>query len=384
MIEKPLKPTAPIFTRIVAAAIDLLIVVLVSIVGSFLIYRGAIQSNVTLKSNIEDQTTHVDSSHLAKVLNGGYYSYESSEYFEKNENDQYNIIEALSYFYLNYLTNNNLAEGDVGSFDFDKEIDVDGVKILQKDYYTVSWFNENVLGLPKEGQTSEIDYFMYQKDGENNDYTKIGTVNEKYISKIETAGEVTYKVEMSKEMEAYVTNEYKAAIEVLYGQGFFKEWTKNLELASGLITLITRLVMVLIVYIMIPMLLRDGKTLGKLMFKISLSGYDDAPIKKWQILPRAIFFIALPVVMYFVTNSYINMAIIALLLVASISIMAASKRKTALHDLIARTVVIDDYYKKKMAEQKELEELAKSESILEDEESPISEEPEDSEKTEKE
>lgn len=384
MLDKPLKPTAPIFTRIVAAAIDLLIVVLTSIVGSFLIYRGAIQTNGNLKESIENQTAHVDSSHLAKNVSGSYYSYESTEYFDQDEAGNYTIINVLSYFYINYLTNNNLDEGDVGSLDYNKEIDADGVKVIQKDYYTISWFNENVLSLPKPGETSEVDYFAYQKDGENNDYTKIGTVNEKYISKIETAGEVTYKVEMSKEMETYVTGQYKKAIDVLYSQKFFKEWTNKLELTSALITLFTRLFMVLTVYILLPLLLRDGKTLGKLLFKISLSRFDDSPIKKWQVLPRALFFILIPVVMFFVTNSYINMGIFAVLLVASVATMAATKRKTALHDLIARTVVIDDYYKKKMAEQQELDELAESEPILEDEEEPIFKDSDDSEKIEKE
>ncbi|MBO4666904.1 MAG: RDD family protein, partial [Bacilli bacterium] len=371
--DKPLKPTAPVFTRIVAAAIDTLIVVLVSVVGSFLIYRGLIQINPTLKENIDNQTTHVVSSHLAKEVNNSYYSYGTDEYFEQTDDGGYKIIDALSYFYLNYMTNNNLNEGDVGSLEFDKEIDVNGVKVLQKDYYTISWFNENILNLPKEGETASNDYFVYQKDGDNTDYTKVGTVNEKYISKIENNGEITYKVDAPNEMVTFTTNKYKGAIDALYKQQFFKVWTDKLELTSSLITLFTRLFMVGIIFILIPMLLKDGKTLGKLLFKISLTGIDDKPLKKWQILPRALFFVLLPVIMFFVTNSYINIGIIIILLVGSICAMALTKRKTALHDLIARTEVVDDYYKKKIAEQKELEELASEEPILEDEETPSGE-----------
>lgn len=371
MQEAPLKPTAPTFTRIVAAAIDALIVVLVSLVGSFFIYRGLIQINPTLKGDIENETTHVVSSHLAKVENSNYQSYSTSEYFTQSESGDYIIIEALSYFYLNYMTNTNISDGDVGSLEFDKEIEIDGAKVIQKDYYTVSWFNENILMLPKEGETSDIDYFVYQKDGENNDYSKVGTVNDKYVKP--ASGETPASVDAPEGMTTLMTTKYKDAINALYGQKSFIVWTTHLELASSLTTLFSRLFMVFIVFILLPLLLRDGKTLGKLLFKISLSGIDDKPFKKWQILPRSLFYVLIPVEMFFVTNSYINIGVIIILLIASICAMALTKRKTALHDLIAQTVVVDDYYKRKLQEQKELEELAAEQPILEDEEIPTEE-----------
>ena len=363
-MDKPSKPTASVFTRIVAAAIDAFIVIITSVVGSFFIYRGALSTNKTLKENVQNQTAHVESSHLAKSTDGNYYSYTSDDYYSQDEEGNYTIIKALSYFYLNYLTNSNIDEGEVGSLDFNQEVEPG---IVQKDYYTVSWFNENILKLPKAGETSDVDYFVYQKDGENDDYTKVGTVNPTYIAKVEKDGETTYKVEMSKEMETFTYNAYKEAINILYGQKFFKAWTNSIDLASSLITLFSRLFMVLIMFVLLPLVLKDGKTLGKLLFKMSLSKKDDTPIKKWQVLPRAAFFILIPVAMFFITNAYINIGIIMVLLIASISTMALTKKKTALHDLIAGTIVVDDYYKKKLQEQKELEESMTAEPPLEEE-----------------
>ena len=378
-IDKPSKPTASVFTRIVATAIDAFIVVLLSVIGSFFIYRGVLSTNGTLRSYVENQNAHVESSHLAKSTDGSYYSYSSSDYYEQDDDGNYAIIKALSYFYLNYLTNSNLEEGDVGSLNFNEEVEPG---IAQKDYYTVSWFNENVLKLPKPGETSDVDYFVYQKDGENNDYSKVGTVNEeKYVATIEQDGQTTKKVEMSKEMETFTYEAYKKAIDILYGQQFFKNWNNTLELTSSLITLGSRLFMVLIMFVLLPILLKDGKTLGKLLLKVSLMNKNDESIKKWQVPLRALFYILIPVIMFFVTNAYINIGIILVLLIASIAVMALSKKKTALHDLVAGTIVVDDYYKKKLKEQEEAEKLIKEELPLEeDEEVVASEETVESEK----
>ena len=100
-LDAPLKPTAPVFTRIIAAAVDLTIVFLLSLLASFFIYRGAMSTNKTLIDSYENQYLHLYSTHLAKEIDDSLYSYPASEYYEKNEEGEYNIIAALSYFYLN-------------------------------------------------------------------------------------------------------------------------------------------------------------------------------------------------------------------------------------------------------------------------------------------
>ena len=334
------------FSRIVAFAIDFSLVVFLSYFSSRLIYTGFQNSNTELSVAVQGESKHIVSSHLAqKDSSGSYISYAETEYFDITETG-FKIIDSLSYFYLVYLAGDTskAINGDVVSPNADVEMDVGGVKTTPRNLYTVSWFNENVLSLPKEGESPKYDYFEYYKTaGDEIDYSRVGKVNAKYI-KAEVVDETEkIYVDAPAEMTSYAYHQYKKAIDNLFDQNYMVEFNKTKTSTNQLITLLSREFFVLVFFVLIPLLTKHGKTLGKLLFRLKLVNFEGEDIKKWQVLPRSLTFIAIPLLLYLVTNFYIQLGIISGIIVVSIVLFVIDKQnKRALHDYIARTVVSDD------------------------------------------
>ena len=338
---------ANLVSRIIAAAVDFGLAALLSVFCSSLGYMIAQKNNPELNTSITLETKHVHSSHLvSKNSSGNYVSFVESQYFEKTSSGGYQIIDSLAYYYVVYLAgdSNKAVEGELVSPVAEVETVIDGVTTTPKDYYSVQWFNENVLGLPKAGEEATNDYFEYKKNELNEiDYSSIGTVAEKYLTTETIDGEEITSVTPSKEMITFVYNAYKKAATNLYDQTYMKGYVATQENMSKIISLITRLIFYFIMFELMPLLLKNGKTLGKLMVKISLANFDGDPIKKWQVLPRGLIILLLPIFMYFVPNLFIQIGVIGALLLISIIMLIINKNtKLVLHDYIARTVVVDD------------------------------------------
>ena len=340
-IEKEKIAFASTLTRILAFLIDTCLVIFLSVFGSALAARIAQNVPGKVKDNIDLETLNVSSSHLVTKSNNRYLSYTSNQYFEKTEKG-YLIIDSLSYFYTVYLAGDETraSNGDIVAVNANEEVVIDGQTIIPKNYYTVDWFNTNVLGLPKEGQEAKYDYFVYQKNGENNDYSLVGTVNPKYIEED--------KVNASKEMINYVYEAYKKAATTFYDQSFIKDITNYITNFNNLITLLSRLFFIIVFFEILPLCLVRGKTLGKLLMRLSLVRFDGEPIKRWQVIPRGLIILAIPVVIYFIPNIYIQIVAVLALVIPSIVLYFVNKEtRLVLHDYIAQTVVSEDPERKK-------------------------------------
>ena len=327
---------ASFLTRFVAAIIDFGLVIVLSVFSSMLIYYAASNSNGKLKNSLAEQNLNISSSHLAKQSSNQYVTYTSDEYFKKTETG-YQIIDSLSYFYTVYLAGNTekASTGDVVSVNADQEMDVNGEKVTPRNYYSIAWFNQNVLELPLEGQTAKYDYFIYQKNGEENDYTKVGTVNPNYIKDGE--------VEASKEMTNFIYDKYKEAVNVLYGQSNMVKYSNYVESINSLISFITRMVFVLVFFEILPLCLKRGKSLGKLLMKLSLVKPDGEDIYRWQVIPRGLLVLAIPLILFLIQNIFIQIGMIAVLFFASMILYLVKKdSRMVLHDLIEQTVVVED------------------------------------------
>ena len=165
-------------SRIGAAALDLAIYILLSLI-IFTIAGVIVGKSGTSYSNANALIDeHIRYSKLAKEdEKNGYVAYSDNEMLTLVEEKRSLIIDSVSYFYCSYLTGNNIQEGLKASLDTDKEIKINGNYYLPENYYTVSFFNEEILGLPKPGEIGHSDYFLYQKNGEES-----LVVREKYLS----------------------------------------------------------------------------------------------------------------------------------------------------------------------------------------------------------
>ena len=336
---------ASLLSRFVAAAIDFGLVVILSIFSSMIVYSIVQNSKTKLADTLELETQNISSSHLGKLDKGQYKSYTSDEYFAKTENG-YQIIDSLSYFYTIYLAGDEAkaSTGDIVAINAKDNMTIDGVTTTPSEYYTVDWFNVNILGLPKGEQVAKYDYFVYQKNGDENDYTKMGTINEKYIT--ETDGAIS--VNASDEMIEYTYNTYKAAVTLFYAQDYMVGYQNYVDSVNNLIVFICRISFAFIIFEILPLSLVRGKTLGKLLMRMSLVRPNNDSIARWQVIPRGLLILAVPVVLYLIKNLGIQIAIIGVLLVVSIVLFFVNKNsRMVLHDLISQTVVIEDPEKPK-------------------------------------
>ncbi len=331
---------ASLLSRFVAFAIDFGLVIILSIFSSMIVYSILQSSKTQLADTLALENQNISSSHLGKLEKKKYVSYTSDSYFEKTENG-YQIIDALSYFYTIYLAGDEAkaSTGDIVSINAHEEMVVDGVTTTPSEYYTVDWFNVNVLGLPKGEQVAKVDYFAYQKNGEEIDYSKVGTVNEKYITEVDGVLTVT----ASDEMINYTYDVYKVAAKLFYAQDFMVEYQNYIDNLNALVTFICRISFAFIFFEILPLSLVRGKTLGKLLMRMSLVRPNNDPISRWQVIPRGLLVLAIPVVLYLIKNLIVQIAIIGVLLVISIVLYFVNKNsRMVLHDLISQTVVIED------------------------------------------
>lgn len=90
----------------------------------------------------------------------------------------------------------------------------------------------------------------------------------------------------------------------------------------------------LLVYFLPSMISKKGQTVGKLIFKLSVTNQEGFQVKKSQIAVRFLAFAVINVVLGLVT--------IMIIPLVSFAFMCISKRNSALHDYCAVTRVVDD------------------------------------------
>ena len=327
-------PRAKAFTRLAAAVMDFGFFLIVGIGLQFLASYVLTQKGTPYANAYSVQYDHVAAAELSKhEENRGYISFESEDYYQE-EDGNYKIINHLAYYYLSYLTGESLKENYICSLD--KDVPIEGV--AKKDYYTVKWFNENILALGSDG--SDSDYFTYQKDGESIDYSKIGTLKDDYVLTSEKDGVVSKYVIQDSGLYNHTKEIYNNAIKHFYNQSFIKKATSTMNLINSFILLGTCLISLIIFYIIIPLFSEFGLTLGKRFLSLIVVNDQGFAIKKLQIFLRCIPLLAAIIFISFINNLYISFIFGGVLVLASLSFMIFTRNNQAIHDFIARTVVM--------------------------------------------
>ena len=346
MLEKNIKPidqyqVPSMVVRLGAAALDLALYILLSFLlltlGGLIVGReGTSFSNAN--ATISD---HIVYSKLAKTdEKNGYVAYQNNELLSLDNDNHSFILNNVAYFYCHYLTGEEIEDGLQASLDIDKQIKTKEGSFLPKDYYTITYINETILGLPKEGEIGHSKYFVYeQKDGEN-DYTKIGTFKEEFFEATVVDGKDAKRLKNTSEILEVINDIYHDAIKVFYNQQSIKKAQKVVDNTNAILMLISTLPCFAIFYLLLPLISPFGQTLGKRILSLGVVTEKGYLIKKWNLLLRIVPILGTTICICLVNSLYWQLLIPLFLLLISMGILVFNPRRRALHDLMAGTSVI--------------------------------------------
>jgi len=228
--------------------------------------------------------------------------------YYKSDSDNEEFKDALAYFYLVYVPSTYEEE---------------------KDKFTVSWFNETVLDV--EGGGAE--YFTYVKVGEVDDKNQVAVFKDEAIE-----NEALKKSANNYLQTAWITANYN-----LNHIPSFRKLNNEYSFFVSLGFVISSLISTTLTYVVIPIILKGGKTVGKKVFGLGLADGDGYVLRNPQLLMRVmpidVLILALLIPIW---NSMLTIFIVVLVIfLISFTLVMASPKKSALHDFTARTIVID-------------------------------------------
>ena len=346
MLDKNIKPidqyqSPSMVARIGAAVLDLAMYIILSFLiltvgGLFIGKEGTSFSNAN--NLISEQIKY---SKLAREdEKNGYVAYTGNELLALDDNEDSLVITNVSYFYCAYLTGLNVDSGLQASIDVNEQIKADNGYYTAKDYYTVEYFNQKILNLPKKDEISHSTYFEYRQNGEENDYTKIGTVKREYIEEINTDSGKVKRLKNDTDLSKTINDIYTAAIKVFYNQKSIKSANETIKTTNTVLMLISTLPPFAIFYLLFPLISPFGQTLSKRLLSIGVTDDKGYLAKKWRIALRALPILAVTIYICLVNSLYYQLLVALLLLLISMGIFVFTPRRRALHDIMAATTVI--------------------------------------------
>jgi len=346
MLEKNIKPidqyqSPKLLLRFGAAALDLAIFILLSFLILTLGGLFAGKTGTPFANANETISEQIKYSKLAKDDDkNGYVTYSGDELLALNDKDESLIINNVSYFYCSYLTGLNVENGSQASIDVNAQIKADNGSYLAKDYYTVSYFNEKILKLPKEGEINESIFFTYQQTDGQDDYTKIGIIKADYIEEINSGSTTIKRLKNDTELIKKIDEIYKDAIKVFYNQKSIKMANETINQTNMLLMFISTIPTFVVFYLLIPLLSPFGQTLSKRFLSLGVTDDKGYLAKKWRIALRSLPMLGVIIYICLVSSLYYQLLVAVLLLLISIGILVFTPRRRALHDIMAGTAVI--------------------------------------------
>ena len=346
MLDKNIKPidqyqSPSMLARIGAAVLDLAMYIVLSFLiltvgGLFIGKEGTSFTNAN--NLISEQIKY---SKLAREdEKNGFVAFSGNELLELDANEDSLVITNVAYFYCAYLTGINVESGLQASIDVNEQIKADNGYYLAKDYYTVEYFNQKILNLPKKDEISHSAYFEYRQNEGENDYSKIGTVKREYIEEINTDNGKVKRLKNDNELSKTINEIYNTAIKVFYNQKSLKKADNTIKATNTVLMLISTIPPFAIIYLLFPLISPFGQTLSKRLLSIGITDDKGYLVKKWRIALRALPIFAVTIYICLVNSLYYQLLVALLLLLISMGILVFTPRRRALHDLMAGTTVI--------------------------------------------
>lgn len=289
--------------RTSAFLVDFAITLVITMVFVFALFRPVFKKR---------DSAYVSTYELERLNSGLYIKDEKGDIDSlPGDADAQVFVDSMEYFYLHYLSGTDLKEGLEPS----KEIK----------NYTMEWFNQNILMVGD----STYNYYEYQKTDGVDDPSKIATriegINDDLVNKL-------------------VQSKYVSAIQDEFNNlANVKKAGAMHILISAISYLSSFLIAGIICYIVLPLIFKNGQTLGKKLFKLGLANADGYKFSSSRLIMRFVPFLVVVVGMIFLieANLYIALTIVTTLLLVSFALAMSSPKRMSLHDFTAQTIVID-------------------------------------------
>ena len=197
-------------------------------------------------------------------------------------------------------------------------------------------------------------YFRYalKEDGTAVDFAAKPVLTDTYLAKVNSE-DVTEKSTALTALRDYflrVENNtsyagiYYSAVLFMEGQNgssqsYFMEHYRNMNMLSWECSVVAYLPLNFIFFFFIPLFQAKGKTLGKLIFRLSVTQDDGVLLPWWKRLLRQLL-ITIEFSLLLFPNSNISFIIYALFALIDFAVLAFGRRNFALHDLPFHSVVV--------------------------------------------
>lgn len=194
---------------------------------------------------------------------------------------------------------------------------------------TIAWYNTEILKIGTEDSL-----FVYAQTSGVDDPSIVGVP-----APIEGSGTMTSEqlssatVSQTADLNTFYYDAYNAARTDLNAQPDYLALANELSYYFTWELAIATTIVILAFYLLVPLLLKDGRTLGKQIFVLSLVSKNGYRIKKWQIVVRALVFGVVEIL----GAVYTMMGTILI----SYTIMIFGKKNMSVHDFVASTRVVD-------------------------------------------
>ena len=348
---------ASLFSRTFSAVIDLIITIFVG-AGVYLGFSKIAENIPSIKSYKEDYTQTIVDSGLMKLNKGE---------LEQYEYDDYLSYQTMFYdFYHNWYANEIHKEYDIYWFNVFIYGQDDGLNLYEKSQLDarpalIKIYGPALFTYKLESEQPLYQEFAIPKES-NNGATELSESAKKQLKNYFYVpdSEVTEGSIAQKQKYIY----YYALADLTSLPKLQSDYDHYAFLASTLPLVIAIFVTFMIFYFLVPMVFKNGETIGKKVMHTCLVNKLGYQYSRLQLIPRFLAPTFLVIAVIFITGfSFWSLLIVSGGLLISYLFAIFSKNNRALHDIFAGTLVVDA---RESTWFKNAEEEAKTEQEVED------------------
>ena len=326
---------APLFQRTFAAVIDLVLVILIG-AGIFLGFSNIASNFSGVKAYINDYNQEIVDSGLMKLEKNELVPYEYVSY----ENYQ----EMFYKFYNIYYHKQTEKEYDVYWFNVfiygqKDELNKYTEKELNDRPALMKVVGSSLFTYAKEGEETKYNQFAIPRASENNtkelsEYDKTELRQYFYISDKEAKD--------NEKATTYRYMYYYALADITSLSKLQNDYNKYALYGVTLPLVVAIIVTFMIFYFVIPLIFKNGETIGKKVMHVCLVNKLGYQYKRIQLLPRVLFPMLLTtIIVFFAGFSMWAFAGVSVVLLISFIFTIFTKDNKAIHDFFAGTLVVD-------------------------------------------